>query len=159
MVSGIAKQKMAYACKRMMHSFNNDQQRYKISSRTYENLSKQLNTILKNREFTKEWRERLSASAKIRCSNESDEVKSRRSAQLADLGRSKKGVKKPYMQGTNNPMNMPGTKDKILETFMEKYGVSNPSLVPYVCEHCNKRGKGLSGYKRWHGDNCRAINT
>jgi hypothetical protein len=159
MVRGVEQQKMAYACKRMMHSFNKDQQRYTVSSHVYENLKQQLNILLKNREFTNAWREKLSISAKIRCNNESAEIKSRKSIQLAKLGRSKKGIKKPYMQGANNPMNMAGTKDKISATFIEKYGVSNPSLVPYVCEHCSKSGKGLAGYKRWHGANCRLINT
>ena len=159
MLRGVEQQKMVYACKLMMHSYNKDQQRYIISSKIYENLKQHLNNLLKNRNFTDSWRLKLSNSAKIRCANESKEIKNRRAKQLADLGHSKKGIKKPYMEGINNPMNIDGVKDKIEQTFMEKYGVSNPSLVPYICEHCNKSGKGLAGYKRWHGANCRLINT
>ena len=39
--------------------------------------------------------------------------------------------------------------------FLAKYGFTNPGYIPYLCEHCGKQGKGLAGYKRWHGDNCR----
>ena len=41
------------------------------------------------------------------------------------------------------------------KAWLEKYGVTNPSLVPYTCEHCKKSGRGLAGYKRWHGNNCK----
>jgi ribosomal protein L37AE/L43A len=29
----------------------------------------------------------------------------------------------------------------------------------WTCEHCGKEGKGGANYKRWHGTNCRTINT
>jgi hypothetical protein len=159
MVEGIFKQKMAYACKRMMHGGNKDQKRYKITSKVYANLKNNLNVILKNREFTNEWRSKLSKSAKIRCANESAGIKARKSKQLTEINISRKGIKKEYMKGEANVMHKDGVKDKVKSTFIEKYGVSNPSLIPYTCKHCNKSGRGLAGYKRWHGNNCRSLKS
>ena len=33
----------------------------------------------------------------------------------------------------------------------------SPTQKEWSCLHCNSSGKGLSNYKRWHGDNCRLI--
>ena len=159
MVTGVLKQKMAYACKMMMHSAGRGQFRYKISSHIYENLKINLNDILKNRVFNTEWRQKLSNSAKIRCLNESQEIKDKRAKQLAKLGRSKKGIKKPHMSGANNPNFAPGVNKKREQQYMLKYGVLNPSLVPYTCKNCGKSGRGLAGYARWHGDNCRSLKS
>ena len=159
MVGGISKQKMAYACKMMMHSIGNGQHRYKISSHIYENLKINLNGILKNRIFNLAWRQKLSDSAKIRCANKSIEIKNQRAKQLIELNHSKKGTKKSYMCGIKNPNFLPGVKEKKEQQYLLKYGVTNPSLVPYTCEHCGKSGHGLAGYTRWHGDNCKSLKT
>jgi hypothetical protein len=31
------------------------------------------------------------------------------------------------------------------------------SQTQWICEYCNRSGKGLSNYTRWHGDNCKGI--
>lgn len=50
-------------------------------------------------------------------------------------------------------------KENYQKNFLEKYGYSNPAFIPFTCEHCGKQGKGLAGYKRWHGNNCRGKNV
>ena len=32
---------------------------------------------------------------------------------------------------------------------------TNPFVVNWKCEHCEKSGKGLGNYKKWHGENCK----
>jgi hypothetical protein len=61
------------------------------------------------------------------------------------------------LRGKNNAMYMDGVKEKREEIFIQKYGVSGPTLVPYKCEWCGKEGFGLGNYKRWHGDNCKEL--
>jgi len=62
------------------------------------------------------------------------------------------------LRGKNNAMYIPGIKEKRADIFMEKYGVTGPTLVPYKCEYCEKEGTGLGNYKRWHGNNCKSLN-
>jgi len=33
--------------------------------------------------------------------------------------------------------------------------VDNPGKATWTCEHCNKQGKGIANYNRWHGNNCK----
>jgi hypothetical protein len=139
----------------MMHGIGKNQQRYTVSSRVYENLKKNLNQLLKGRIFTDEWRKKLSDSAKVRVENETEEIKKFKREKMIRLNKSRKGIKKPYQTGENNPFVREDVKEKIKKSNIEKFGYSNPSLVPWVCEHCQKEGKGLAGYKRWHGKNCR----
>ena len=157
MTKGKNKISMVYACKRMMHGFGKNQERYKITGRVYENLKNNLNQTLKDRVFTDEWRKKLSDSAKRRVANESEEIKSFKREKMIRLNKSRKGIKKPYQTGENNPFVRDDVKEKIKQANIEKYGYPNPSLIPWKCEHCQKEGKGLSGYKRWHGINCRSL--
>ena len=53
MTTGLSKQKMANACNILMNGSSNNQQRYKITSRVYENLKKNLSTIRKGRKNPK----------------------------------------------------------------------------------------------------------
>lgn len=148
---------MVYACKKMMHSFNKKQERYVVSGRIYENLKINLNQELKNRKFTEEWRKKLSDSAKNRVKIESEEIKLFKREKMIRLNKSRKGEKRPYQTGLNNPSCRNDVKEKIKQSNIEKYGYSNPGLVPWICEHCQKEGKGIAGYKRWHGKNCKLF--
>lgn len=157
MTTGKDKISTAYACKRMMHGIGKNQERYRISSRIYENLKNNLNQSLKERVFTDQWRKKLSESAKVRVANESEEIKQFKREKMIRLNKARKGIKKPYQTGENNPFVREDVKEKIKQSNIEKYGYPNPSLIPWKCEHCQKEGKGLSGYKRWHGMNCRCL--
>jgi len=159
MTEGKNKISMVYACKRMMHGFGKNQERYKITGRVYENLKNNLNQSLKDRVFTDEWRKKLSESAKRRVANESKEIKLFKREKMIKLNISRKGIKKPYQAGKNNPFARKDVKEKIKHTNIEKYGYPNPSLIPWKCEHCLKEGKGLAGYERWHGSKCRFQNS
>jgi hypothetical protein len=61
------------------------------------------------------------------------------------------------LRGENNAMFTPGVKEKRREIFFKKYGAEGPSLVPWKCPHCEREGKGLGTYSRFHGDNCHLI--
>ena len=157
MTTGKDKISMAYACKRMMHGIGKNQERYRISSKIYENLKNNLNQTLKERVFTNEWRKKLSESAKARVANESVEIKQFKREKMIKLNKSRKGIKKPYQTGENNPFVREVVKEKIKQSNIEKYGYPNPSLIPWKCDNCQKEGRGLLGYKRWHGINCRCL--
>jgi hypothetical protein len=161
MVSGSAKHKMAHACRRMFYKSNKLQSRYKINSRLYETLKANMAELAKGEKRSVECRQKMSKSAKIRCDKESPEIKQRRAAQLTAVNLSRKGIKKPYQIGENNVFADDKVKEKIQATNIEKYGFTNPALIPYTCEYCGSSGKGLAGYKRWHNINCKKkpINT
>lgn len=157
MTTGKEKISMVYACKKMMHGIGKNQERYKVSSRVYENLKTNLNQCLKGRVFTDEWRKKLSDSAKIRVVNESEEIKTFKREKMIRLNKARKGIKKPYQLGENNPFVRDEVKEKIKQSNIEKYGYPNPAMIPWICEHCQKEGKGMSGYKRYHGSNCKLF--
>jgi hypothetical protein len=153
MTSGMDQRRMTYACKMMMHSSGEKQKRY--TPKQYETKKINLNKKLKNRVFTPEWKDKLKGPKQV-----SQEDRERRSKLMTELNRSRKGEKREWMTGENNVFTKEDTKIKIKKSLLSRYGVENPALVPWVCEFCGKEGKGLSGYKRWHGDACRfKINT
>ena len=156
MTKGKNRSKMSYACKLMLQIKNQSQtSRYKPKSIMYKLIQESLNTNLKNRKFSNEWREKLSDSAKIRCKNESEQIKIARAKKLIEYNKNQKGIPKPWQAGNKNTFAKKEIKQKIKDSNIKKYGYPNPSQIPYICEHCNKSGKGLAGYKRWHGENCK----
>jgi hypothetical protein len=61
------------------------------------------------------------------------------------------------LRGENNANNKPGVREKMRETFLQKYGYDSPTKVPYKCEHCGKEGTGVGNYKKYHSNNCKSI--
>jgi hypothetical protein len=147
MVDDKSRVSMAYAFMKMANQCNRQQKRYLVPARTYE--------IISQRIFTEDWRNKLSTAAKLRAVKES-ELRSQRMAEQHKSGMFKNNKKH---RGANNTFAKFETKEKIRIANLSKYGVENPSLVPYKCEHCGKVGNGIAGYKRWHGDNCRSKST
>lgn len=160
MVSGDDQKKMAYACKRMMHSSNTRQQRYKITSRKYELLKQSMNVILKDRTFTKEWLQKLKVSAIHRAEIETPEQKDLRRQRMIKVNKSRKGEKRPYQTGEKNHffgVRKCGSENSFFgkhhsEETLEKLRVPKPT---YQCIHCKKIVGGITNYNRWHGNNCK----
>jgi hypothetical protein len=65
------------------------------------------------------------------------------------------------LRGKNNANFKPGVQEKMRKTFEENWGegITKPGKIPFTCEHCGKSGHGIGNYKRWHGDNCKSINS
>jgi hypothetical protein len=162
MVSGDSQKKMAYACKRMMHSKNSKQDRYQISSRVYENLKTRLNVMLKNRQFTDAWKEKLKEAARNRAANESADAKEIRRKTMVSVNKSRKGEKRLATTGEKNHMfgvRLTGENNhffgkKHTEETLIKLKVAKPK---FQCLHCNSVIGGKSNYERWHGNNCKAL--
>jgi hypothetical protein len=154
--------KLAYACKRMMHSKNANQTRYKVSSRIYENLKKQLNITLKNRKFSNEWLTKLKQSAQKRAANESAAAKETRRKTLISANKSRKGETRLATTGEKNPMfgvKLTGENNHFFgknhsEDTLKKLRVPKSK---YTCVHCNKIVGGESNLKRWHNNNCKLF--
>lgn len=161
MVDGEWQKKMVYACKRMMHSKNSCQHRYKISSRIYENLKTQLNAALKNRHFTNEWKEKLKQAARRRADSEDVAAKEIRRKTMIAANKSRKGEKRLATTGEKNPMygvRMVGRNNHFFgkqhtEETLAKLKVAKPK---FQCCHCNSIVGGKSNFQRWHGDNCKS---
>ena len=162
MTTGPDQKKMAYACKRMMHSSGKKQHRYKINSHIYEQLKVNLNLVLKGREFNNEWLTKLKKSARHRAECEGEKEKAIRRANMIKVNKSRKGEKRPWQSGPNNHfygVRMVGEDNpffgkKHSEDTLEKLRVPKSK---YVCSHCSKVVGGESNFKRWHGDNCKSI--
>ena len=162
MVDGAEQKKMAYACKMMMHSHGDGQQRYRITSSVYESLKQNLNTILKNRVFTDSWREKLKVSAQRRAQNEGPEQKAIRRANRISGNKKRKGEKRPGQTGYNNHFygkgffgaDNPFYGKTHTEETLKKLRVPKPKIK---CNHCGSMIGGESNFKRWHGDNCKSA--
>ena len=162
MTDGANQKKMAYACKRMMHSAGPKQRRYKINGRVYEQLKNNLNEMLKNREFTDEWLTKLKSSARRRADNEGAREKGIRRATMIKANNSRKGEKRPWQSGANNHffgVRMTGELNPFFgkrhsEQSLAKMRKPQPK---YVCAHCQKEVGGKSNLERWHNDNCKYI--
>lgn len=162
MTAGPDQKKMAYACKRMMHSSGPDQHRYKINSRVYEQLKNNLNILLKGREFTEEWLSKLRKSAQARAAREGEREKAIRRNNRISGNKKRIGEKRPWQSGPNNHfygVRMTGESNhffgkKHSEDTLQKLRVPKSK---YVCSHCNKIVGGESNFKRWHGDNCKLF--
>ena len=160
MTAGINQKKMAYACKMMMHSNSTKQDRYKITSRVYATLRQNLNTLLKGREFTDEWRSKLKAAARKRADNEDKIDKQKRREAMIKANKSQIGKKRLATTGEKNHFYGKGFfgesnhfygKSHTEETLKKLRG----SKSKFVCEHCSVIVGGQSNYKRWHSDNCK----
>ena len=162
MVDGTEQKKMAYACKMMMHSHGDGQQRYRITSSVYESLKQNLNTILKNRVFTDSWKEKLKISAQRRAQNEGPEQKAIRRANRISGNKKRKGEKRPGQTGNNNHFygkgffgaDNPFYGKTHTEETLKKLRVPKPKIK---CNHCGSIVGGESNFKRWHGDNCKSA--
>ena len=160
MVAGKEQKKMAYACKMMMHSHSKGQQRYRITSKIYETLKQNLNAILKDREFTDNWKAKLKVAARNRANNENAQAKQIRRDAMIKANKSRKGEKRLATTGSKNHFygkgffgtNNPFYGKQHSEETLAKLRVSKPK---YCCMHCNTIVGGKSNYKRWHGDNCK----
>ena len=162
MVIGADQKKMAYACKQMMHSKNSRQDRYQITSRVYENLRTQLNVMLKNRQFTDAWKEKLKQAARNRADNESADAKEVRRKTMIGVNKSRKGEKRLATTGEKNHMfgiRLTGESNhffgkKHTEETLTKLKGPKPK---FQCPHCNSVIGGKSNYNRWHGNNCNVL--
>ena len=162
MTTGQAQKKMAYACKRMMHSAGEKQYRYKISGRIYEQLKNNLNLLLKERKFSEEWISKLKKSAQVRAAREGEEEKAIRRANMIKVNKSRKGEKRPWQSGSNNHfygVRMVGEANhffgkKHSEETLKKLRGPRPK---YVCPYCSKIVGGQSNFKKWHGKNCKLF--
>jgi hypothetical protein len=162
MVTGVNQKKMAYACKRMMHSKNSSQPRYQITSRIYENLKIQLNVVLKNRQFSESWKEKLKQAARKRADNESIDAKEIRRKTMISVNKSRKGEKRLATTGDKNHMfgvRLTGESNhffgkKHTEETLAKLKVPKPK---FQCQHCKTVVGGQSNLIRWHNDNCKLI--
>ena len=162
MVDGNNQKKMAYACKMMMHSHGKGQQRHRVTSRIYETLKQNLNIILKGREFTDEWKNKLKISAQNRAANESQRVKQSRRETMIKVNKARKGEKRLASTGSNNHFYGKGFfgeenhfygKHHTEETLKKLRGPK----TKHHCNNCNTLIGGKSNYDRWHGDNCKAV--
>jgi len=145
----------------MMYTETKDQKRYKVTGRTYQNLKEQ-QAVWKSWRFSgdrnpmhgkthsEETRKKMSKSHKGKVVSEETREKLR--------NRKVNNTWSSAVMKSNNPNNMPGIRDKMKQSFKEKYGVENAAQIPKTCKHCGKT-LGIANYKRWHGANCRTINT
>ena len=162
MTTGQNQKKMAYACKRMMHSSGKKQHRYKINGRIYEQLKNNLNLLLKEREFTDGWISKLKKSAQDRAAREGEKEKAIRRNNRISGNKKRKGEKRPWQSGSNNHfygVRMIGKDNPFFgkthsEDTLKKLRVPKSK---YICPHCNKTVGGESNFKRWHGDNCKLF--
>jgi len=151
--------KMAYACKRMMTA-NSGQKRYKVTGRKYQLLRTQMNSMLKGRVFTDEWKNKLKLSAQKRAKNIPDSERTMRAEGIAQRNKNRKGEKRPWMQGDKNyfyhnkflgEQNHFFGKKHSSET-LEKLKIPKPRMC---CIHCKQEIGGESNLSRWHGDHCK----
>jgi len=162
MTTGPDQKKMAYACKRMMHSSGKKQYRYKINGRVYEQLKNNLNLLLKEREFTEEWLAKLKKSAQARAAREGEQEKAIRRANIIKANKTRKGEKRPRQSGSNNHfygVRMTGESNPF---FGKKHSKETLAKLrrpqpKFVCPNCNKQVGGETNLKRWHGDNCKLF--
>ena len=162
MTDGAAQKKMAYACKRMMHSSGPKQERYVITGRIYEQLKNNLNLVLKDREFTEDWLAKLKSSARRRADNEDARAKDIRRATMIKVNHNRKGEKRPWQSGSNNHfwgVRMTGASNhfygkKHTEESLAKMRKPQPK---FICPHCHTTVGGKSNFERWHNQNCKSY--
>lgn len=74
---------------------------------------------------------------------------------------SRKYQREVVEQGTHRFQNTEWQKEqqkKLVENGTHHLlGKDSPTQVMWDCEHCGKNGKGVSNYKRWHGENCKMF--
>ena len=159
MTIGENQKKMAYACKRMMTA-NSKQKRYKITGHIYELLKTQMNSMLKDRVFTNEWKNKLKTSAQQRAKNIPEQERQMRAELITARNKARKGEKRPWMQGDKNYFHhnkFCGEQNHFFnkthsEETLKKLRVPKPKMC---CIHCQKEIAGQSNLSRWHGDHCK----
>ncbi|CAB4164077.1 HNHc domain containing protein [uncultured Caudovirales phage] len=160
--TGVNKKKMAYACKMMMHSNGKGQARYKITSRVYATLRQNLNAMLKDREFTDEWRAKLKVAARKRADNEDATTKQIRRDNMINANIARKGETRLATTGNKNHFYGKGFFGADNHFYGKKHSEETLAKMriprlKYVCQHCNTTVGGKSNYNRWHGNNCKLL--
>jgi len=158
----------AFSC--MLYRENPRQERYKVTSKIFENIKKEGAKVKSikfsgdnNPMFGKTHSE--DAKAKIRKTHVGRKKtdQERRNISLSSLGKPKTdshkmSLKKSWANNKENRsgVNHPGYGKELDSNRKEKIrqGVLNMPL--HTCEHCGKiTTKG--NYKRWHSDNCKVV--
>ncbi len=155
------KWKMYNALSCMLWRENKNQERYKINSRTYEQLKKNHSELKswalsgegngmygKNHSDESRVKMRISQAIRWKENDLSDETREKLRNSRKHVGPNLK------LRGKNNANYKPGAREKMKATFLERYGVEHGSLIPKTCEHCGKTC-GIANYNRWHGDRCK----
>jgi len=146
MIDGNPRYQMANALNKMLFQHQPRGKREKITSRKFQLLREIVvkegriarsgeNSPMFNKTHSLETREKMSRTRKGHIVLDSTK-------QLLKLTPKHSGPNYK-LRGENNAMNKPGVKEKREQIFLEKYGVTGPSLVPYKCEYCGREGKGL----------------
>lgn len=159
MVDGLAQQKMAYACKRMMNGHKDN--RYRVTGRKYELLKYAMNDLLKGRKFTQEWINKLKEAAQQRAKNLTDDERGKRRDVITKQNKERKGEKRPWMAGKNNHFygkkltgDLNGFYGKThTNSTLEKLRGPKPRMS---CIGCRKEVGGVSNLMRWHA-NCKCT--
>jgi hypothetical protein len=160
------KYQMWNAFSSMLYWHNEKQERIKVTPVKYQIIKSRLaaeksvrfsgkNNPMFGKHHSKESKEKMSKSQKGRIVSESTRTK----ISKIHKGKVVSETTREKFKGTNNANYKPGVREKMIKTFEERYGpgVTNPSQIPYICKNCNKSGKGIGNYQRWHGDNCKSI--
>lgn len=169
MVLGQDKYKMWNAFSCMLYRETDSQQRYKISSKVFENIKKEGSKIKSNR-FSGEnnpmygrrgkdhpsFGKTVSAETKIKQSiahyGQTRSLESRQKQSAKTKGRKQSDIHIQNRSGINHPnygkQLDPSIKEKIKNTILNK--------PQFTCEFCGKTTtKG--NYKRWHSTNCKLF--
>jgi hypothetical protein len=156
--------------KKMLHAiwaFNRtskNQNRIKISSRTYETIRKEFANMLSEtrtgkwnvgRVQTEDEKKRRSIASKGKPKSEETRLR------MKEAWKTRQPRTEEHCKSISVALKgriMSGeTKQKMSDSHKGKTPVH--TLVPFVCEHCGKKGTGIGNYKRWHGTNCSLRNV
>jgi len=137
------------------------QKRYVVNSRSYETIRSELAKTLslerkgimnKGRKISDE-QKRILASYSGRKHSEETKAKMKESWKK----------RPPRTQEHRDAIAKAGLGRKASEETKLKMSATRKGKNPiqtqilFKCEHCGKEGTGASNYKRWHGQNCKAI--
>ena len=155
------KKKMLLAVWAFNRSSKN-QKRIVLKSRDYEFYRKEISKTLsetrkgkmnKGKILTQDHKEKISKSLKGKLKSAKTKEKMKQSWNYRPP-RSDKHCKSLSIAGLGR-IHSEETRKKMSESKKGK----NPThtQIEWTCEHCNKKGVGISNYNRWHGNNCRKI--
>lgn len=141
----------AFSC--MLYRENNNQERYKVSSRMFQKLHEQISKQKSIRFSGKDnpmygghseaSKLKMSKSQTLRWQEHSASEETREKLRTCH-----KHTGPNYkLRGKNNANHKPGVPEKREQTFMEKYGVDNPAKIKKECPHC-KDLVAISWFKR-----------
>jgi len=160
MVDSVQKRKMLQAVWCFTRTSGN-QKRYVVNSRSYETIRSELAKTLslerkgimnKGRKISDE-QKRILASYSGRKHSEETKAKMKESWKK----------RPPRTQEHRDAIAKAGLGRKASEETKLKMSATRKGKNPiqtqilFKCEHCGKEGTGASNYKRWHGQNCKAI--